>query len=139
MVSLVGSTLVQEELLKLQLAAIAAEGGSNINGFIDELGNIKLALAKLPKTVPAHNNGHATWESWDVLARDMEVTRTGDDEVFAHATHSLGNNLRLGRTLTGCDFFIEGQALEKVNVVTAVKGGGKQPCQPCANDENIGV
>src|SRR4030095_2859791 len=40
MESLVESPLVQEELLKLQLAAIAAEGGSNVNGFIDELGNI---------------------------------------------------------------------------------------------------
>lgn len=127
MVSLVESPLVQEELLKLQMAAMAAEGGPNVNGFIDELGNIKLALAKLRKTVPSHNNGHATWESWDgwIPARDVEVTRTGDDEVFANATHSLGNNLRLGRTLTGRDFFIEGQALEKVNVVTGVKGSGK--------------
>lgn len=127
MVSLVESPLVQEEMLKLQMAALAAEGGPNVSGFIDELGNIKLALAKLRKTVPSHNNGHATWESWDgwIPARDVEVKRTGDDEVFANATHSLGNNLRLGRTLTGRDFFIEGQALEKVNVVTGVKGSGK--------------
>jgi DNA helicase HerA-like ATPase len=127
MVSLVESPLVQEELLKLQMAAMAAEGGTIVNGFIDELGNIKLALAKLRKTVPSHNNGHSRWESWDgwIPARDVEVTRTGDDEVFANATHSLGNNLRLGRTLTGRDFFIEGQALEKVNVVTGVKGSGK--------------
>jgi DNA helicase HerA-like ATPase len=55
----------------------------------------------------------------------VEVSRTDDDEVFANATHSLGHDLRLGKTLTGQDFFIEGQDLEKVNVVTGVKGSGK--------------
>src|SRR6185503_14146614 len=95
--------------------------------FVDEMGNIKLALAKIRKTVPAHDNGHATWENWDgwIPARDVEVIRTDDDEVFANATHSLGHDLRLGRTLTGQDFYVEGQDLEKVNVVTGVKGSGK--------------
>jgi DNA helicase HerA-like ATPase len=36
-----------------------------------------------------------------------------------------GHDLRLGRTLTGQNFYIEGQDLEKVNVVTGVKGSGK--------------
>src|SRR5512134_721887 len=126
MAVLVEGPLIQEEVLKLQMA-LAQESGQNGNGFVDELGNIKLALAKLRKTAPAHNNGHATWESWDgwIPARDVEAFRTDDDEVFANATNSLGHDLRLGRTLTGEDFFIEGQDLEKVNVITGVKGSGK--------------
>jgi hypothetical protein len=130
MESLVGITLSEEKVLKLEMAIVekgVQNGNGNGNGFADEMGNIKLALAKLRKTVPAHQNGRATWESWDgwIPGRDVEVARTDDDEVFANATHSLGHNLRLGRTLTGQDFFIEGQDLEKVNVVTGVKGSGK--------------
>ena len=128
MESLVGVSLSEEEVLRLELA-IAQKGGSNGNGngFTGEMGNIKLALAKLRKTVPAHQNGRAAWENWDgwIPDRDVEVSLTPDDEVFANATHSLGNDLRLGRTLTGQDFFIEGQDLEKVNVITGVKGSGK--------------
>ncbi|RPJ38257.1 MAG: DUF87 domain-containing protein, partial [Chloroflexi bacterium] len=127
MESLVDGPLATDEaVLKLQMA-IAEKDGPNGIGFVDVMGNIKLALAKLRKTVPAHQNGHAAWENWDgwIPARDVEVSRTDDDEVFANATHSLGHDLRLGRTLTGQDFFIEGQDLEKVNVVTGVKGSGK--------------
>ena len=138
MESLVDSPLATDEaVLKLQMA-IARKDGQNgdgfngLNGFIDEMGNIKLALAKLRKTVPPLTPPQAggkggTWENWDgwIPARDVEVSRTDDQEVFANATHSLGHDLRLGRTLTGQDFFIEGQDLEKVNVVTGVKGSGK--------------
>jgi uncharacterized protein DUF87 len=135
MQSLVGIPLTEEDVLKLEVAAMAdktnqngnSNGHGNGNGFVDELGNIKLALAKLRKTVPPNEDGRAVWENWDgwIPARDVEVLRTDDDEVFANASHSLGHDLRLGRTLTGQDFFIEGQDLEKVNVVTGVKGSGK--------------
>src|SRR5262247_4325841 len=130
MESLVGVPLSEEEMLKLELAIVEKEslnGNGNGNGFAGELGNIKLALAKLRKTVPAHQNGRANWENWDgwIPDRDVEVSLTPDEEVFANATHSLGHDLRLGRTLTGQDFFVEGQDLEKVNVVTGVKGSGK--------------
>jgi hypothetical protein len=132
MQSLVGIPLTDEDVLKLEIAMVEkgrqnGNGHGNGNGFVDEMGNIKLALAKLRKTVPPNQDGRATWESWDgwIPARDVEVARTDDDEVFANATHSLGHDLRLGRTLTGQDFFIEGQDLEKVNVVTGVKGSGK--------------
>lgn len=121
-----GPLAADEEVLKLQMAVAEKEVQLG-NGFVDEMGNIKLALAKLRKTVPAYQNGRATWENWDgwIPARDVEVSRTDDDEVFANATHSLGHDIRLGKTLTGQDFFIEGQDLEKVNVVTGVKGSGK--------------
>jgi uncharacterized protein DUF87 len=126
MESLVGSPLSEEDVLKLEMA-IVEKDGQNGNGFSGKLGNIKLAIAKLRKTVPTHQNGRARWENWDgwIPDRDVEVSRTDDDEVFANATHSLGHDLRLGRTLTGQDFYIEGQDLEKVNVVTGVKGSGK--------------
>lgn len=67
------------------------------------------------------------WEEWDgwIPTRDVEVTRTSDEEVFTNATRDLGHPLYLGQTLAGKDFYIEGQDLEKVNVVTGVKGSGK--------------
>jgi DNA helicase HerA-like ATPase len=67
------------------------------------------------------------WEQWDgwIPTRDVTVERTSDEEVFANATRDLGHQLQLGYTLTGQPFFIEGQDLEKVNVVTGVKGSGK--------------
>jgi hypothetical protein len=132
MESLVGIPLTEEDMLNLKAAIDPAghkngNGNGTGNGFTDEMGNIKLALAKLRKTVPNYGDGRARWESWDgwIPARDVVVSRTGDDEVFANATHTLGHDLRLGRTLTGQDFFIEGQDLEKVNVITGVKGSGK--------------
>jgi DNA helicase HerA-like ATPase len=99
----------------------------NMNGQTDEMGNVKIAFAKIRKTVPAHHNGRARWEQWDgwIPGRDVDVLRTADHEVFANATRNLGHRLRLGRTLGGHDFFIEGQDLEKVNVITGVKGSGK--------------
>jgi hypothetical protein len=98
------------------------------------MGNIQVALAKIRKTVPPpltpraqDNGGGGMWEQWDgwIPARDVEVFRTDDLEVFANSTRDLGHRLRLGRTLAGHDFFVEGQDLEKVNVITGVKGSGK--------------
>jgi hypothetical protein len=126
MESLVGAALGGEDVLRLELA-LAQNAEHNGNGFAGEMGNIKLALGKIRKTVPVSQNGHAKWENWDgwIPARDVEVSRTDDEEVFGNATHSLGHDVRLGRTLTGQNFYIEGQDLEKVNVVTGVKGSGK--------------
>lgn len=98
------------------------------NGHGADLGNIKVALAKIRKTVAAPKPGKpARWEQWDgwIPARDVQVFRTDDDEVFANSTRDLGHPLRLGRTLAGHNFFVEGQDLEKVNVITGVKGSGK--------------
>jgi hypothetical protein len=101
-----------------------AEELSRQNG---DLGNIKVALAKIRKTMPAPANGRGRWEQWDgwIPARDVDVLRTPDLEVFANATRDLGHRIRLGRTLAGHDFSIEGQDLEKVSVITGVKGAGK--------------
>src|SRR5512137_1448081 len=93
------------------------------------LGNIKVALAKIRKTVsaPASKNGRVHWEQWDgwIPVREVGVFRTPDHEVLANSTRDMGHRLRLGRTLAGHDFFIEGQDLEKVNVISGVKGSGK--------------
>jgi DNA helicase HerA-like ATPase len=74
-----------------------------------------------------NGQGLNSWEQWDgwIPTRDVTVERTSDEEVFANATRDLGHRLRLGYTLTGRDFHVEGQDLEKVNVVTGVKGSGK--------------
>jgi len=106
------------------------------NGHDLEMGNIKVALAKIRKTVSplpgddgggARGGGDVLWEQWDgwIPARDVEVFRTDDREVFANATRDMGHRLRLGRTLAGQNFHVEGQDLEKVNVITGVKGSGK--------------
>ena len=110
----------------------------NLDGYDSEMGNIKLALAKIRKTVPppllrpspvrtGEGPGVGAWEQWDgwIPARDVDIYRTDDQEVFANSTRDLGHRLRLGRTLAGTDFFVEGQDLEKVNVITGVKGSGK--------------
>lgn len=67
------------------------------------------------------------WEEWDgwIPTRDVVIDRTSDAELFANATRDLGHPLYLGQTLADQEFFIEGQDLEKVNVVTGVKGSGK--------------
>ena len=108
--------------LEQQLALAEQLGGHD-----DEMGNIKVALAKIRKTVPARSNGSARWEEWDgwIPARDVDIFRTGDEEVFANATTNKGHHLYLGRSLAGHSFHIEGQDLEKVNVITGVKGSGK--------------
>jgi hypothetical protein len=95
----------------------------------DEMGDIKIALAKIRKTVPEalSGGGPARWEQWDgwIPARGVEVFPTDDGEVFANATRDGGHRLRLGWTMSGHDFYVEGQDLEKVNVITGVKGSGK--------------
>jgi hypothetical protein len=128
-------SLVQDQMLNLlgpkPLAAplletigyhlVAHDGG---NGRSIELGNIKVALAKIRKTVSADSS---LWEQWDgwIPARDADIFRTRDEEVFANATRNLGHPLNLGWTLGGASFQVEGQDLEKVNVITGVKGSGK--------------
>ncbi len=94
------------------------------NGRSVELGNIKVALAKIRKTV---SEASSLWEGWDgwIPARDADIFRTSDEEVFANATRDLGHLLNLGWTLGGHNFQVEGQDLEKVNVITGVKGSGK--------------
>jgi hypothetical protein len=139
LLSLVGPEPIHSPLLEAIGYSLTLPSGPN--GHEAEMGNIKVALAKIRKTVRGEAWGvergasHPTpdapppthWEQWDgwIPAREVEVFRTDDREVFANATRDLGHRLRLGRTLAGQDFFVEGQDLEKVNVITGVKGSGK--------------
>ncbi len=86
-----------------------------------DIRNLKVAIAKIRKLTGSR------WDQWDgwIPTRDVEVTRTDDREVFQNCIDDLGNRLHLGETLRGEPFFIEGQNLEKVNLITGVKGSGK--------------
>ncbi|HID06806.1 MAG TPA: ATP-binding protein, partial [Armatimonadetes bacterium] len=83
--------------------------------------NLKLAICKIRKLV----NGE--WDQWDgwIPHRDVEVTRTPDEELFHNCVELLGNPLELGYTLRGEPFRVEGRHLEKINIITGVKGCGK--------------
>jgi hypothetical protein len=120
--NLVGPEPLDAPLLEAIGYSLPVQNGGN--GHSDELGNIKVAQAKIRKTVRASGS---LWEQWDgwIPARDAVIYRTRDDEVFSNATRDMGHPLKLGWTLDGHNFQIEGQDLEKVNVITGVKGSGK--------------
>jgi uncharacterized protein len=86
-----------------------------------EVRNLKVAISKIRKLT-----GHR-WDQWDgwIPTRDVEVNRISDQELFDNCIDDLGNPLHLGETLRGQPFSIEGHYLEKVNVITGVKGAGK--------------
>lgn len=86
-----------------------------------EARNLKVAISKIRKLLGR------SWDQWDgwIPIRDVEVTRVADQELFENCVPDLGNPLHLGQTLRGEPFFIEGHYLEKVNIITGVKGAGK--------------
>ncbi|MBM3236028.1 ATP-binding protein [Candidatus Poribacteria bacterium] len=86
-----------------------------------EMRNLNIAIAKIHKLTGSPWDG---WNGW-IPARDVVVERTNDEEVFLNCIPSNGNMLYLGRTMNDEPFYIEGQALEKVNIITGVKGSGK--------------
>ncbi len=86
-----------------------------------EARNLKVAIAKIRKLTGR------SWDQWDgwIPMRDVDVSRVLDQELFDNCIDDLGNPLHLGQTLRGEPFAIEGHYLEKVNVITGVKGAGK--------------
>jgi len=100
-----------------------SEAATGLDSSFDssEVRNLKIAIAKIRKLTGSR------WDQWDgwIPTRDVEVTRTDDREVFENCIADLGNPLHLGETLRGEPFSIEGQDLEKVNLITGVKGSGK--------------
>jgi hypothetical protein len=86
-----------------------------------ETRNLKVAISKIRKLLGR------SWDQWDgwIPTRDVEVHRVSDQELFDNCIDDLGNPLHLGETLRGRPFTIEGRYLEKVNVITGVKGSGK--------------
>ena len=123
--------LIQEQLelvignaqpLSRELLTYLSEAQETLQEFdASEARNLKIALTKIRKLTGR------SWDQWDgwIPIRDVEVTRISDQELFANCIDDLGNPLHLGQTLRGEPFFIEGHYLEKVNVITGVKGAGK--------------
>jgi len=127
------------ELLRLALAGnewaaealreqegLMANGGNlaSNNGLQpSEERNLKIAIAKIRRTLLP--NGE--WDQWDgwIPHRDVEVFPVPDDEMFRQCVELLGNPLELGYTLRGKPFRVEGRHMEKINIVTGVKGSGK--------------
>jgi hypothetical protein len=87
----------------------------------NEVRNLKIAISKIRKLTGQR------WDQWDgwIPTRDVEVSRVSDRELFDNSVADLGNPLHIGDTLRGRPFNIEGHYLEKINIVTGVKGAGK--------------
>ncbi len=124
-------SLIQEQLelvignaqpLARELLTYLSEAQETLQEYdASEARNLKIAIAKIRKLTGQR------WDQWDgwIPIRDVEVTRVTDQELFENCIDDLGNPLHLGQTLRGEPFFIEGHYLEKVNVITGVKGAGK--------------
>ncbi|HIC95308.1 TPA: ATP-binding protein [Candidatus Bipolaricaulota bacterium] len=89
-----------------------------------EVRNLNIAVAKIRKLAGPR------WDRWDgwIPTREVEIERVDHRELMANCIDDFGNRLHIGYTLDGghfVPFTIEGQALEKVNVITGVKGSGK--------------
>jgi hypothetical protein len=82
MLNLLGPEPVDAPLLETIGYRLFMESGGN--GRAVELGNIKVALAKIRKTIPPDTH---LWEQWDgwIPAREADIFRTRDEEVFAGA------------------------------------------------------
>lgn len=124
-------SLIQEQLqlaagqspsLSPEILTYLSEAKETLENFeSSDMRNLKIAISKIRKL------SGQRWDQWDgwIPTRDVEVTRVTDQELFANSIDDLGNPLHLGSTLRGQPFSIEGHYLEKVNVVTGVKGSGK--------------
>lgn len=97
------------------LSKVAAEGSS------EAMKNLKIAVAKIRNLI---GQGWDLWDGW-IPTRDVDINRTNDQEVFTHCVQNFGNRVTLGHTLQGVPFRIDGRNLEKVNIITGVKGSGK--------------
>lgn len=91
------------------------------------ISNLKIAIAKIRKSVTLSDGRVPIWDQWDgwIPSRDVIIESTGDKELFANCLGRHDHTLFLGQMLTGQKFLIEGQDLEKVNIITGVKGSGK--------------
>jgi hypothetical protein len=83
--------------------------------------NLKVAICKIRKLA----NGE--WDQWDgwIPHRDVDVFKTPDPELFENCIELLGNPIEIGYTLRGEPVRIDGRHLEKINIITGVKGCGK--------------
>jgi hypothetical protein len=134
-VQVIGLETVSYPALIREQMELAAEGGELPPPELFEtlppespmlLGNLLVARAKIRKVTEGHNGG-ARWRHWDgwIPTRDVVVERVPDQEVAENCLSDRGHLLELGKMRGGRDMLIEGRDLEKVNIITGVKGAGK--------------
>jgi uncharacterized protein len=87
---------------------------------LNDASPLQLAIAKIRRRTGP------TWHHWDgwIPRSDAVVAKIADREVLRHCIPQAGNPLRLGKTRAGEDFYVEGRTLEKINLITGVKGSG---------------
>jgi DNA helicase HerA-like ATPase len=124
-------SLIQEQLqlavgqapgLSAEILTYLSEAKASLEDLeANEVRNLKIAISKIRKLTGQR------WDQWDgwIPTRDVDVTRVSDRELFDNSVADLGNPLHIGETLRGRAFHIEGHYLEKINIVTGVKGAGK--------------
>jgi len=126
----VGLETVSYPALIREQMELAAEGGALPPPMLFEaspsesellFGNLLVARAKIRKVAARGRWGH--WDGW-IPTRDVVVERVSDEEVISFCEGALDHPLRLGR-LGDRDMVIEGSRLEKVSIITGVKGAGK--------------
>ena len=125
------STVSYPSLIREQLE-LAAEGGALPPAALFELatpessdlaaGNLLVAAAKIRKI--AGSRGWQHWDGW-IPTRDVVVERVNDEQVASFCFRDYGHLLRLGKMAGGAGMLIEGRDLEKVSIITGVKGAGK--------------
>ena len=87
--------------------------------------HLNLAVTKIRKM--RKGDPTSRWDRWDgwIPSRDVEIERIHHRELADHCIENQGNLLQIGQTLDGETFALEGRSLEKINVITGVKGSGK--------------
>jgi hypothetical protein len=77
-----------------------------------------LAIAKIRK------KADPSWQPWDgwIPVRNVMVLRTTDHEMLRQCVPTAGHPLRLGRTLSGEEFYVEEALLAKINVIAGAQG-----------------
>jgi len=133
-VQVIGLETVSYPALIREQMELAAEGGALPPPELFEapsaeemlLGNLLVARAKIRK-VAEGDSGFGRWHHWDgwIPTRDVVVERVPDRTIAANCLSDRGHLLRLGKMRGGRDMLIEGRCLEKVNIITGVKGAGK--------------
>ncbi len=141
-VQVVGLETVSYPALIREQMELAAEGGALPPPELFEvvrpeepealLGNLLIAKAKIRKVVEVTSpRGRASqeerWSHWDgwIPTRDVTVGKVPDERIASFCFGDHGHPLRLGKMAGGRDFQVEGRDLEKVSIITGVKGAGK--------------
>jgi len=86
--------------------------------------NLGLARAKVRR----RQDEDGTWAIWNgwLPSRNVEISKVADEDLFTRCDLLHPNHpLVIGSTLDGRNFAIAGRSIEKVNVITSLKGMGK--------------